>query len=274
MTQEKTNRSKKELKDVGFALPVGISDSAGKLHKGFAFKPWRLKEEKELGELKKELEDARMPTYISAVLSTMLTRVGQHDFTKMDKTQKGLALTQMYTADIFYMYIMLRKENVSHELKLDFGCPHCGRKIKFVGDLNTVDVVCVDDLAALDCEYELTTPINIRGKETKKLSLTALKWNTYEMLTDKHINEGNAIEYFLLNSIVGSDVQENMLVLAEDELDELVKNDYAALSDLVTENTPGPEMAIETLCTNIGCKEKVFVRIEWEKHSFFEHSSQ
>ena len=271
-TQEKPNKkTKKLMKDVGFQMPIGIIGMDGELHKGFAFKPWRLKEEKELGALKEKLTDATMPTYVSAVLSTMCTRIGPHDFTAIDSAQKALVITQMYVADVFYLYLKLRTESIGAEMPFELICHHCSKKIKFTGDLGTVSVESVNDIKSLEWEYKLVNPVEIREHKIKMLKLTSLRWNAYEALTEKHQNEGELLEFLLSRSIYGTE-NTNEFLLVEGDLDELGKKDYTNLSRKMTENGVGPDMAIETKCPF--CKSDLFMRIEWEKNHFFDDSSQ
>ena len=107
---EKTQKSvyTQTIQERGPVLPLGIADSGGNYHQDISVKPWRMKEERELGELRDQNKDANLAKYVSMVLSTMCTRLGPHDFTNMEFDHKRLVISQMFMADVFYAYVWLR----------------------------------------------------------------------------------------------------------------------------------------------------------------------
>lgn len=274
---EKTQ--KMTLSDLGMFMPLGISSPDGMV-KSFGVKPWRFKEEKQLAELMGKKKSSNLAEYVSIVLSTMCTHIGQHNFEEMRWEEKLLLISQMWMGDVFYIYIMLRKEAIGRELNLRPTCPSCGESFDFTGDLDSIEVKTASALKNAQWEYKLKTPFNIRGKKAEKFIMGPPRWNNIEMLKDNDPDLNVAAKITLIrgciHSIEGLGEQH---VLVEEELDELSKFDMETISNDIDENSIGPSMFLETKCPRNACpgrrSEKLFRQeIDWRYKSFFGISSR
>ena len=271
--ENKTN-NKTTLEAQGPRLPLGTVAGEG-LSKELAVRPWRMKEERELGALRDANQNANMAEYVSMVLSAMCTKIGSHelDDPKMKPEQKRLAIGQMFTPDVFYAYVYLRTQALGPELALNVTCPRCAQKVpKFVADLSSVEVTTADTLGEACWEYHLLNPITVRGKKVGTFVLGPTRWNALEMMKGAGI--GMAKPAMIKASIhaVGSKEDGEQVVLTETDLDELTKRDIEAMTSQIDNHSLGPNMAVEGKCPS--CSFDFKLPIDWGYDSFFGDSSQ
>ncbi len=276
MTEEQ-NKSEPKLKkttikELGPNLAVGISDGSGNLAKAISVRPWRFKEEKELGELRDENSETNIAQYVSMVLSTMCTQIGNHDFNKLKFIEKRVSVGQMWMGDVFEAYIWLRIKTLGNLLSLDLKCPNCKKKIEFIVDLLTTEVATVDKLEDSFWEYELKTPITIRGKKITKFLMGPARWIAIENLSSTaDLNTGLAKASVICGSIQKTPEYE-LGILVQEDLDELEKIDIETLTAQIDKNNVGPDMSVEAKCKR--CKTKFVSSINWNYDDFFGVSSR
>lgn len=264
------------VKDMGPVLPLGYQDSQGNLHKDFSVRPWRMKEERELGALRDNNKDATLFQYVGMVLATMLSRLGPHDFSQegLDFNQKRLLVGQLTTGDVFYAYIWLRIQALGPELGVKFKCPACTTAVEnFVADLNSVEVKAAEDMEQASWEYELLTPFQARGKEVKVMMVGPPRWNSLEMLQGSS-GMGGAKPAVIRASIMGFGTRQEAepIVITDRELDEMSKRDIETLIRQINDRTVGPNMTVEGKCPH--CGHEFTMPIDWSYDNFFGDSSR
>lgn len=267
------------LGELGMNMPLGISTEQG-IIKSFAFRPWRFKEEKKLAELVEKKNNTNLAEYVSIILSTMCTQVGPHNFENLKWEEKLAIISQMWMGDVFYIYIMLRKEAIGKELELEPICPTCGTTFNFIGDLETVEVSVVEEMDDALWKYVLRNPFNIRKKRIESLILGPPRWNEIEMLKDNDsvLNVGAKMT-MIKGSIHSIDELEGQHILLENELDEMTKIDIETISSQIDSFTIGPNMFLEGECPKKNCLsrksgKKFRQEIDWRYESFFGISSR
>jgi len=262
---------KQTIQDRGPLLPIGIA-SGGKLHQGFDVRPWRFKEERELGRLREDNKGANLAQYVSVVLATMCTRMGPHDFTQMSENERLLAVGQMYMADVFYAYVWLRIQSLGNEFTIKFQPANAPEPLNIVTDLNTIEVDSVDELEQTFWEYELKAPCRIRGKTAIGFKMGAPRWDALERAPKLGTDSGAAKLAVLLGSVAEIRCENSepiVTALAPDELDELTKRDIETVTALMDKNNLGPDMSVEGKH-----KGRPFrVSIDWGYDNFFSISS-
>jgi len=134
------------MAELGDKMPIGILDGEGRLHKDIVTKPWKTRDERELG--KKLGSDAQISDHVPIVIANMCSRIGPHNMDTLDDPQKSLIVSTMYMADVFYLYALLRMKAMGPRLPLTVNCPRggCGVTFPYIGDLTSVEVVAVDDI--------------------------------------------------------------------------------------------------------------------------------
>lgn len=264
---------------LGDKLPIGILDTDGRLHKDIVTKPWKTRDERELG--KKLAPDAQISDHVPIVVANMCSRIGPHDMDALDDGQKGLILSTMYMADVFYAYALLRMKTMGPRLPLDVNCPRagCGVSFPYVGDLTSIEVVAVDDLDAILWRYDLEDPIEIRRKQVTHFKMAYPKWSVMDQ-SRGNPNEADVKAYVIQASIVGINDEQVPVALALNELDELSKRDFEGLQEGINKHFLGPKMGIEGKCTPAVCTRfkrggfEFKLPIDWSYKNFFGASSR
>lgn len=110
-------------------LPIGYTDSAGRVHRHAALRKMRGHEEA-------LLFDPSLTTgqLVSALLLSCLVRLG--DLTNVDAP----TVTQLYTADRNYLLLELRRLTLGNTLEAWYSCPRCSGQIQILEDLQQVSV--------------------------------------------------------------------------------------------------------------------------------------
>lgn len=257
---------------LGAMLPIGLSDATGGFAKDIALRPWRLKEERELGDQRDKQRDANVFSYVSMVLATMCTRLGPHDFEKMKPEQRRVITAQMYMPDIFYAYTHLRVQALGANFEAKVNCARCRAKSEMTFDLNTVEVKTVEKYDDAVWEYELANPFTLRGKLVKKMHLGPSRWNVYETIpTGTPINGGSAKALVICGSIIGIN-DDRPVQIADSELDDMSKRDLEKLTAMIDDLNIGPKMAIDDKCPK--CSAPLKLPIDWGYDNFFASSSR
>lgn len=261
------------LRDLGAQLPFGVVGTDGALHKGFASKPWRGKEEREVGRIRTAAR-ADPTSFVARLLGYMFTQVGPYDFETMSDAEKVLVVSQMRSGDILYLYVWLRAQCIGNEVGMDLSCPHCGGFVPYAADLDTLEVRCVEKADDADWTYQLRDPFPIRGKEVKALKISPIRWSTSEgvMRAASGKKQGGVSKMDLLHGCVGGLVDGPELALVLTDLDEMTKYDIERLVALLDDSEVGPDLSVTDTCP--ACLREFTVAMEWAYADFFTPSSK
>lgn len=268
---EQQEQTKQTIQDRGPVLPLGVPDSGGNYHRDLAIKPWRFKEERELGRLRDEHKDENLAKYIGMVLATMCTRIGPYDFTAMKLVEKRLVISQMFMGDVFYAYVWLRIHSLGADFPINFKPSWSNKEIKINADLNTVEVVSAESYEAACWMYELSNPIDIRSKQVSEFRMAPIRWSALESLEGLagSIDLAYQKSKLILASVIGCEGIDGDVILTEQELEEMTKLDIEKLTAKLDAQNLGPLMVVDGKH-----KGRQFqARIDWGYDSFFAISS-
>jgi hypothetical protein len=256
------------LEKFGDQFPVGYDGKP----RAFAFRKWRMKEERELGALRDQNRNSSMPEYVSIILGTMATKWGEHDFEALKMPERRVILSQAWMADIFYAYACLRIHALGPHLAMQITCAHCAHEFSFKADLKTVEVNTVGKLADALWKYKLEEPFEMRGKKIESLVLGPQRWSTVESMD---VAGQLDIGGFKAGVIIGS-VHEvdglGAVPLGPTEFDEMTKIDIEGLTTALDEHRVGPDMSIKGECAK--CKREFSRSLDWGYDDFFAGSSR
>lgn len=272
MSEDKRNKKiVKPLNEHGPNLPIGFGEGKSR---SIAFKVWNLKREKQVGEIqRKSGNNIGAGEWVSILLSEMVTQMGPHDFNKLNTAEKRLIINQMYMPDVMFAYCLLRYEAMGNELGTDLECPFCGNKFSTNADLNTLDIRSVEKVEDKNWIFELKRPINIRGKDRKTFVMGPTRWATVEQAKlGKRINPGKFKSLMISKSI--QSIDDESIILSDNDLDEMTKLDLERLISDIDKNGLGPDLSIETLCTDERCERQFRTSLDWGYDSFFTVSSK
>jgi hypothetical protein len=252
-------------------LPLGMGAAE---RADFSFQKWGFEEEKKIGELKKQ--SSRMGPFVSSVLALMLKNLGKHDFSSsaFELPQKLLVLNQMRMMDVLYMYIYLRYDQLDDQVRLDVGCPSCGKVNKdFVASLNGLDVNCLGKDEKVDAiiDYKLRKPFQIGNDLIEVIKVKRTLWDAMEKTTDEiSSNSGALMQLIFEHSIAGVN-DEVGYVDHEKLLEGMLKIDIERLSKVITKHNGGPMLILEGKCKFCGAP--FYKQLDWSYDSFFGSSS-
>lgn len=258
------------LGELGWNMPIGVLDAKGHLQKSFKLKPFRMKEEKKLGELR-EKGGMHLGRYVSQVLAVMVEEVGGEKLEPLSMPQRILKFGGMFMADVLYIYVALRLDALGEDMKIRIPCPKCRETFDFIADLRTLDVGTIEEPAEAVHEVTLKHGFPYQGATRKQVTLNPVQWQVFESKSTRDIGALQAA--VIQNSIVGVDGVEpaKFSPIPESSLDEITKRDIETISKALDDRTPGPQMIVTAECTR--CASKWTAPIDWGYDNFFHHSS-
>ena len=258
------------IEERGPLLPLGIEGPGG-LIKEVETKPWRMKEERQLGDLREKNKGLNVASFVTIILAHLCRKLGPYDFEAMKFDERRLVIGQMAMGDVYFSHSWLRLCSLGSDLPMDLTCPRCDNEFPFVADVGTIEVKSVESLEQSHWEYELRDSLELRGKKIDLLAMGPTRWNALENVAGGSLNTGIAKAALIKGAIREAVGLENA-VLTDHELDEMSKYDLERLINLIDANSPGPDLSVEAECPR--CGGNVIEVIDWGYDSFFATSSR
>lgn len=270
----------RKLKELGARMPIGI------LHEGVLRKDFELREfysplEKALGKWKVARAADPNSTHLTKLLALLLTKLGGEPFShspdddEADAAKEMYRISQCYMADVIYMYIFARVQELGHDLKYPIvhGCGYVGDAEY---DLRELEVVCCDDPAELLRPVDLVHGVKYNGKRWKKAHVQPMKWFRMESEEAESAQADMTLMklHLIENSVlIETKVKDQIVHLEPDPLalSTIRKIDTAMLGRGVTDLNLGARLVSEGKCPK--CKEDFFQPMDWTYDNFFDESS-
>ncbi len=264
------------LAEQGPALPLGTMSQGIEPIRTLEFRSWTMKEEKVVGKLLEERGNLSMADYVSIVLSHMCLQLGQHKFDKnVSQEERIVKINQMGMGDVYYAYIWLRTQALGTELDMAVRCSTCKTQFDFTADLNTLKVQHAESFDDACFEYELKVPFEIRGQLATQVRVTPAPWNSVVTLAgDSNMDQGKLKAGLLSSAIQGINGNEDKIMLMEDEIDDMAKRDFEALTSQYMQRAIGPVMMLEGNCPEERCGAAFAQMLNWRYDYFFGDSSR
>jgi len=276
MNQEtKTTENKIKLvllSDNGPVLPIGTVDTSGVYHKDLEIRPWRMKEETELGDVMEQQQNIRFGKYVTLVLSKMCTKLGMYDFTSMNDIEKAVVVGQMYMADILFAYLWLRIQSMGHKMPVEMWCPNCRHNFMLGADLRTVEIRTIETIEDAEWGYKLRQPFQIRNINVEEFIIRPPRWVAIEAIKGQTGRNFGKLKLSIIHGSVFALGGQEPLPLASHEFDEMRKIDFETLTMEIDQKTIGPDFSIEASCPE--CNFKFKNMIQWASEDFFGVSSR
>jgi hypothetical protein len=263
-----------KLGDLGARLPVGLTTD-GVIATRLGTRRWRTAEERQMGKLKKP--NASIVEHVGLVIACMCSEFGGWTWTDMPKnadefSRRRVAINQALMGDVFYAYAYLRRETMGAVVNMRVVCPNCGKEQRVPADLDTLEVVTVDDPKALAYHYDLQRPVAMRGKEVKRINMTCPRWYAMETAVENGADDSEVKAAMLRSSIVGFNDDPAPIQTVDSDIDELYKVDLEGVLSVMDVNTVGPNMMMEGTCGK--CRREYKQSISWRYDDFFGRSSR
>lgn len=267
------------LEDLGNNLP--IPDQTGTRHQ-FKFKPWKLPEEKKIGELKKTHK--HLGRFVREVFDFMLVDFQGKAWQSVDLHERKLILSQLPWANVFYMWCYLRVDALGTDMKMErISCPQCEFEIKnYKADLNSLEVKCSgydDDGKEVkedrEWVYKLKVPFTHGEVEVVGLKFGYTPWLAMEKIGAQERNFGSIKEAMIAASIIGALTEEGgdtpIQLDKQKVLENLAKKDIEGFYDELDEHNGGPILGLDVECPS--CSHKFNQYLNWTYDYFFGSSS-
>ena len=274
----------KSIKECGLNLPIGQLVK-GKFMKGFHLDPRGLDydHEKEIGQFRQRNDPLPNTRVVNKALTLLVNSVANVPLIPPDltdplqqETQAMMTVSNMFMADVYYMWIMARIDELGKDYKSPFKCfyPKCKKEGEINSDLFEMDVYCVTKPSILETEVDLEKGFRFRdGTIKKRVTLSALRWSAVEH--PGMIAAGNdAILtklHFIHQAITGVDGIDEPIILDESELGTLRKVDTNRLGNVVNNVNLGPSLTLIGKCPFCGAP--FMWPLNWDYDDFFSMSS-
>lgn len=266
---EKETAYQTTLKELQNQLPIHLKE---KTDQTFTFKDWGMSEEETIAKMKGK--NPTMGKFVSGALCEMLSTLNGEDFSSLEDKRKKLIINQQFSANVLYMYLYLRYDQVDSDIRLGFTCPHCNTEIKnFIASLDDLDVDCKHGEYEEGTPYQLRKPITLtQGNQTiETLRLGLSKWDVMERAEHRNgTKEYDGMRASLLDGIKGVEGVDRMVSIT-DIVNSLKKKDMIAIHAKLSEVNAGPDLTAEVSCDQ--CGKTAHQMIDWSYDGFFGVSS-
>jgi hypothetical protein len=265
------------LGKVGRVLPIGYRDATGKLHREFELVDWTWDVEEELGELAERNQDMSMSAYISEIVGRGLAKLGELDFTKLKRSQRRLVVSQLFHADVLYVYTWIRIAALGKHVRFDeFECEACSFKLDaFAGDLETLEVKAVEGEEVPTAEVELPRGFHYGEAEVGRVTVGPLRWAFMETADASILKNPAKFRIASMKAgIVGLEGVDNgaPVVIARDHARQMGPASVNRIVAAIDGIGGGAVFEVGGECPK--CGERFRRAIDWTYDSFFGRSSR
>jgi hypothetical protein len=177
-------------------------------------------------------------------------------------------------ADVLYMYFWARIQ-VHPEMVIAYGCPNVDCPLtsaEAIIDLNTVEVVCIED--PKDCKFwvQLQEGFRLANKKLcKKLELRAIPFRTVMASGGTQGYVEDVLGYAQMReAIVAVDGGGDDYILTDDEIDEMGKLDHLIINAQAGKLSAGLKFRTTIQCDK--CKQPIERALDWRFDHFFDVS--
>jgi len=267
-------------KDRGFNLPIGVFNGGG-LKRDFTLREMGYPIEKAIGIFKGRNDTLPNTAVVSKVVSLVVSKLGGEtlDFKPDDDEQREadamIKIGGLFLADVYYIYVMARIEELGVDYEVDFACSDCSFTGKMIVDLNTMKVNTVQDTSVLRREVPLVKGIKHRTGLKKSVFIQPMIWAN--MVTNEVKEAGGDPGlmklHFIRHCVIGVEGESESAPLTDEEMSSLRKIDIEIIGRAISEVNIGPSLIAKGDCPNPDCKTPFLARIDWDYDNFFTISS-
>lgn len=269
------------LEEFGNKLPIPLEDNK---RPSFDFRPWRMHEEKKIGELK--TKHRHIGRFVRELFDFMLTRWDGADWSAMSAGDRKLLINRMPWANVFYMYMWLRVDALGEDMKMaGIQCPNCGTKIdSYTADLHSLEVKChgydpetgeaLEEGEERIGSYELKKPFHVGDVKVTKIKFSFTPWDAMEKIKENSQNEGAVKESMMAASYrgVATEESDHVELQIDKVLSQLSKRDIEGYFDTLDGFNGGPNLSLDVECHSCGFE--FSNPLNWTYDYFFGNSSR
>lgn len=263
----------------GFQLPIGVLQG-GKLVRDFSLRELSFDIERDVGKFRRQNSERPGTAQVGKLLALLIDSLAGQPMEHVPGDPKAkeedtiLKVGRLYLADVYYIYVMARIQEIGHEYKSKFMCFNCGYKGEMVSDLRTMDVYAVEDVSVLQKKVTLFKGLKYRdGTVKKSVTISPMLWVNME---SKDAAEAAADEmlmklHFVSRCITGVEGIDSPVALTPAELGSIRKIDIEIISKEINDMNIGPRLVADGNCPK--CNGAFSWPMDWDYPSFFGISS-
>ena len=268
------------IRDLGQRLPIGIPSAEGSvLAKNFVLRLYKAQIDRHLSLWREANGEKPIAYLVTQYVAMVLRSIGDKAFT-VDKDgtptdETVFDVTQLFFADVMYIYVWSRINELDSYIWKPIKCPVCGhvtKNAKF--DLFDSDVTTVDSVSELEKWVKLRHDLVLRtGHKTRRVKLRPVRWGVmhHEGLGGDRLDTAGYIQ--LQHSIAGVDALQSTYNVTEAELDEMRKIDLVTLQRESNSVSAGLDMQTHIVCPGRDkskpCGFEITESLDWTFDSFF-----
>ena len=264
----------KQLSDVG-GLPIGVRQDDGSLNKYFSLHDWGWKEEEDIAKIQEDRPGITAGKFVTEIMARLIKTWGPYNFDNMETVERIVRLNQSFFADVMFAYVCLRIKSLGNKIALDITCPGCREKIKWEGDLNTLEVMTsdFDKFEDLISRYEFESPIKLGEFNVAWIAHRPWLWHVIYNLPGGEAATAHVIRkaVFLDAVVSGEGFDDEAVVMTEDRLMTLRKIDIERIAKIIDGGQGGTDLRTPMVCPS--CKHRWTAFADWSYEVFFGQSS-
>ena len=267
---------------LGPTLPIGVlTGNPPMLEKGFAFKPYRMKEERELDRIRnrKGGSSTHPGKTVLDVLAYMLTEWGgDPEFSSRPYKHRVEAIRNAFMADVLYAYVWLRCEAMGSVLGMSVTCPTCSYEWNWQTDLEGLEIEVVDRTDQLvNKDYNLGTSILFGENEYDLLEVQPPVWAAVCDIKQNARRGGvgdikaKMIRSCVRQAMCTSNDKAMPVTMTTAFMDEMTKRDVESLAQFINDEFPSVDLSMLIECPSCGAEN--LNQVQWNWDFFFSSSS-
>lgn len=271
------------IRELGQQLPIGFQNGDGKLEKAFSIRPYKARIDRHLGHWR-EANDGRTQAYLVGKFIAMITaQAGPHilSLTKDgDSTDVSeLAVSKWAFADVLYVYVWTRIQELDPFLILPFKCPVCSHFGTAKFDLRDSDVAVAESVEELEHWVDLRKGMELRdGTTVKRIKLQPITWAALYNIGAGGGQLGSHDYVQIQHSIKAVEGHDYYTPLVQ-EIDTLHKIDMLIIDRAANKVSAGLDLETTVNCPKKDedgdvCGFEITRPLDWEFDYFFDTSFQ
>jgi hypothetical protein len=278
---ERTNLIFTTLGEAGQVLPIGVLGPDGRRTRDFELRNFTFSEEQEIADIQDKNKALTVSGLTSEILALLVTRVGHVDFRPMSTDARKAFLAGMFMPDVLQIYVCLRRVTMGPMLTVKIKCLNCERQFDAEFNLDEMPVRLLGPTTPLQIQWHVELQEGLRKKTragerlVKGLWVRPMYWGGMVAISGG-ISAGARKAETLRQGLVDGEptlsVGGEPVPFADADLKTVGKFDYEKLVASLEDDTPGPQLVLETICPSPTCRFNLIQPINWFYDSFFRFS--
>jgi hypothetical protein len=236
------------MQDFECALPIGFTDTEGKVHRTVALRKMTGRQEAILADKRFQRNGGKL---VTELLNSCVSRVG-------DMQKNGTAvIAGMYSADRNYLLLRLRSITFGPQLRSTYSCPACNDRQEVMEDIDALPVRTLPDgETADDIVIELVDGYtDTDGQVHRALTMRLPTGADEEAVAGQMRQNASVAKNMLLARCLKSlgDMPRNRLdAIGPKILSDLTMSDRRLIDKALNESAPGVDLVHTIECVNCG----------------------